>query len=288
MKIVNEILEFISLNEKLVVVNKGKKNGQVIFLAGGGASGKGFAIDRFIDSSSYKVFDVDALKSRIIKLAKIKGDNPEIAGLDLTKSDDVATLHKYVKDNKLSDKMIDNFLKNVNKGKGLPNLMFDVTLQNIKKFNDTSEKLLSFGYEPKNIHIVWVLANYEVAIQNNLDPDRGRVVPADILFQTHLGAAQNMSDILKGNLPENLEGEVHVILSDKNETVLARENPDDPNSPILIGKSEITGKDTITIDWFTTWKVKEVGKKIKSDSTIQKDLFKWAKNNVPSRAKGLF
>ena len=50
-----------SLQEKLVVVNKGKKEGQVIFLAGGAGSGKGFAIDNFIAAESYKVVNPDFL-----------------------------------------------------------------------------------------------------------------------------------------------------------------------------------------------------------------------------------
>ena len=38
----------VSLEEKLILYNNGAKYGQVVFLAGGAGSGKGFAISNFM------------------------------------------------------------------------------------------------------------------------------------------------------------------------------------------------------------------------------------------------
>lgn len=281
MKIVEQLLK---LYEKLIIVNKGKKNGQVLFLAGGGGSGKGFAQEMFIDVKDYKTFDVDALKTRLIKIAKLKGDNPEIANLDLTNPDDVFKLHTYVSDKGLADKQIDNLLKGVSKDKGLPNILFDVTLKNSKKFDDLSAKLMEFGYQSQDMHLVWVLADYNIAVQNNLDPERGRVVPADILFQTHEGAGQTMSQILKGELPKNLQGEVYVLLSEKGATDLEL----NIDGSAKVGKSAFTGKETITIKDFPYIKVKDVGKSIMRDDKIQKQVYDWVKSRVPKNIRALF
>ena len=47
--------EFQQLDEKLIIVGKGKRYGQIMFLAGGAGSGKGFAITNFLEviSSRY-------------------------------------------------------------------------------------------------------------------------------------------------------------------------------------------------------------------------------------------
>ena len=74
-----------ALNEKLIVVGKGAKYGQIIFLAGGAGSGKGFAIGQFLDNSKFKVRDVDELKVAFLRVQELTGKYPEIKGLDLSK-----------------------------------------------------------------------------------------------------------------------------------------------------------------------------------------------------------
>lgn len=280
MKITEQLLK---LYEKLIIINKGKKNGQVLFLAGGAGSGKGFSQEMFIDVKDYKVFDVDALKQRLIKLAKLKGDNPEIANLDLKKPEDVFKLHQYVSDKGLADKQIDNLLKNASSDKGLPNLLFDVTLKNSKKFDDISEKLMAYGYQPQDMHLVWVLADYEIAIVQN--QERPRVVPADIMFQTHTGAASTMSQILKGELPKNLQGEVYVMLSEKGKTDIYL---DPKTGKAKTGISALTGKETITVKDFPYIKVKDAGKSIRKDKEIQAQVYDWVKSRIPKEVRKLF
>jgi hypothetical protein len=271
------------LSEKLIVVNKNKKSGQVIFLAGGGGSGKSFAQEKFIDVDSYKAFDVDALKSRLIKIAQKTGKNPELANLDLRKPEDVFKLHTYVTDNKLADKQFLTFLNQAKKAKDLPNLLFDVTLKNIRKIKDKMLPLLSIGYKPQDAHLIWVLTGYEIAVLQN--SERSRVVPADIMFQTHAGAAVSMSNIFEGNIPDELDGEIYVLLSGKKDTTIFI---DKETGKARTGISAITGLETINIKDFSYVKVKDAGKPIKSDSEMQKQVYDWAKVRVPKEVRKLF
>ena len=66
------------LEEKLIMYNQGKRYGQIVFLAGGAGSGKGFAIDNFMEGEKFKVRDVDEWKKAFIKLADTKNMYPEI------------------------------------------------------------------------------------------------------------------------------------------------------------------------------------------------------------------
>ena len=56
------------LSEKLITFNNGSKYGQIVFLAGGAGSGKGFAIDNYLSGNDFKIRDVDELKIAFQKL----------------------------------------------------------------------------------------------------------------------------------------------------------------------------------------------------------------------------
>jgi len=85
------------LEEKLILYNQGKRYGQVVFLAGGAGSGKGFAIRNFMEKEKFKVRDVDEWKRAFMKMADLQGKYPEIKGLNLKNSKDVAKIHAFVK-----------------------------------------------------------------------------------------------------------------------------------------------------------------------------------------------
>jgi hypothetical protein len=103
----------------------------------------------------------------------------------------------------------------------LPNVMFDMTLKDMGALVGEmggEQGVLQFlkqgGYKPENIHIVWILTDYQIALQQNLT--RGRVVPTDILFKTHRGASGTMQDIMfrtYGSL--GINGDIAVILGGK-------------------------------------------------------------------------
>ena len=60
-----EVVNEEQLNEKLMVYNNRKPYGQVVFLAGGAGSGKGFASNHFLDKEMFKVRDVDKMKKQL-------------------------------------------------------------------------------------------------------------------------------------------------------------------------------------------------------------------------------
>ena len=147
MKKFSEILEDV-INEKLITFgNKRPKYGNVVILAGGGGSGKGFIIDKLIGSADYKIFNVDDLKmlakeSKILQNRLSNGDygeqykNVKLKELDLTDKSGKPTelLHQIVKDMGLQKKQFKAF-KNVmlKNPKYRPNIIFDVTLKDMGK-----------------------------------------------------------------------------------------------------------------------------------------------------------
>lgn len=216
------------LNEKLIVFrNKRSKYGRVIFLAGGAASGKDFALLNFMDVSKTtdKIRDVDALKVAFLKLDKLKKRYPEIRNLNLRNPDDVFKLHMFVKDMGVNDKSLDLLLQDL-RGRTLPNLVFNITLKNRDDVDKVIPRLIEVGYDPKDIHLVWVLTNFAVAVKANRK--RERVVPEDVLLKTHEGASRTMFDIIKGNVPKNLDGEIYVINNNRENTVFFTDKDGNP------------------------------------------------------------
>src|SRR6056300_203686 len=135
-----EITEDI-LNEKLITYGNRKPYGQIVFMAGGAGSGKGFAIKNFVDSASFKVRDVDEWKKAFMKLDDLKKKYPEVRNLDLKNPDDVYKLHMFVKKLGIKDKTLLLMLSQAESGR-LPNILFDVTLKDMGDITDVMPLLL--------------------------------------------------------------------------------------------------------------------------------------------------
>ena len=271
--------EFQQLDEKLIIVGKGKRYGQIMFLAGGAGSGKGFAIKNFLEGDKFKVRDVDEWKKALMKIGELKKKWPEIRGLNLREPNDVATLHQFVKEKGIKDKTLDRMLGDAIRSgsakKGtLPNILFDITLKEIGDIKEVLPSLMEAGYDSKNMHLTWVLTNYHVAVKNNAD--RERVVPADILLQTHEGAAKTMVDIIRGKTPSGLDGAVNVILNNRENTIPFTDNA---------GKVRTGNKaKNIVVKDFTYLNMKKEGKKFNNEAAVQKQLYSWISKNVPDSA----
>lgn len=278
------------LTEKLILISNGKKYGQIVFLVGGAGSGKGFALQNFMEKEKFKVRDVDEWKKALLRMAKMVDDpekwakmkakgthlSPEkykeIKDFDLTKPDDVFAFHKIVDKMDIKSKTLDmmmNFATGKDKGT-LPNVVFDITA---KSFNDIAKfmpQLLLTGYNPANIHIVWVLTNYSIALSNNLDPSRGRIVPEDIMLMTHKGAAQTMFDYIGAQGKKlAINGQIHVILNNRENT-------------IYWGDPKKKGEKLDVIKDFKYLTLKERGKPIKKEKSIQRQLYQWIVDNIPT------
>jgi hypothetical protein len=118
----------VPLEEKLIVYNGGKKYGQVVFLAGGAGSGKGFASVKFMQKELFKVRDQDEWKKTFLKLASKTRKYPELRNLKLTSPDDVFKLHLFVKKLGIKGRSLQLLLKDV-RPDILPNIMFDITFK---------------------------------------------------------------------------------------------------------------------------------------------------------------
>jgi len=276
--------EMQNLTEKLLVIGKGAKYGQVIFLAGGAGSGKGFAINNFLEGSKYKVRDVDEWKKAFLKLAILKNKYPELRSLDLRKPKDVYKLHMTVKQKNIKDKSLDLMLTDAKKGR-LPNIIFDITLKDKSDITEVMPKLIEAGYQPKDIHIVWVLTNYHVAVQQN--KSRTRVVPDDILLKTHEGAAGTMWNFINKGTPATLDGSVHVILGGAKHTVFWKDADGKPLDGTRKGKY---GTDRVVIKDFKYLTVKQPGKNMDNDAALRSKILEWIKENTPKtlKNKGMF
>ena len=258
------------LEEKLILYNQGKRYGQIVFLAGGAGSGKGFAIKNFMEKEKFKVRDVDAWKTAFIKLADTTDKYPEIKGLSLKNPRDVMKIHKFVKDKGIKEKSLDLLLRDVNV-KNAPNVIFDITMKDANDIGDVLPKLLEVGYDPKNIHLTWVLTNYAIAIKNN--QTRTRVVADDIMLLSHEGAATSMYEVIKGKIPRGLDGGVRVILNNRNNTI-PYVDPD-TSKPMRTKQGDIIVKD------FTYLTLKKEGKKVGPEMGVKRQLLGWIEENVP-------
>ena len=94
--------ETYQVDEKLITfANKAyPKSGNLLILAGGAGSGKGFILKNLVGLEG-KVFNVDDLKSTALKAPKLikrveKEFGTDISKLNLTKGDDVAKLHELI------------------------------------------------------------------------------------------------------------------------------------------------------------------------------------------------
>ena len=290
------------LNEKQIVYNGGKAYGQVVFLAGGAGSGKGFAISNFMEGPKFKVIDVDELKMAFQKLdylnkftmkqlldkygSKIKPHEMEIIqkqvldrdysmkNLNLRTPEHVFALHVLVRATGAKDKLIDMMLNGAKEGK-LPNIIFDTTFKDMDDLNTYVPKLMRMGYDTKSIHITWVLTNYQVAIKNN--SERSRVVPADILLQTHQGAARTVFELVKKGLPKEIDGGFYVVLNNRENTVVWLD-PKTGKPYKSMGKYE---KNDLIVKDFKYITLKRPGKAMEPDVNVKKELFAWIKDNVP-------
>jgi len=251
--------------------NQGKRYGQIVFLAGGAGSGKGFAIANFMEKEKFKIRDVDEWKKAFQTLADTKGVYPEIQGLKLSNPKDVYKLHTFVRNKGIKDKTLDLLLQDSNTNR-LPNIMFDITMKDANDIEDVLPKLIEAGYDSKNIHLTWVLTNYAVAIVNNRN--RERVVPEDIMLLSHEGAAKSMYEVIKGKLPRGLNGGVRVILNNRENTIPWV----DPDTKKLM-KDHKSG-DVLVKD-FTYLSFKKEGKSMGPELGIKKQLLGWISANVP-------
>jgi hypothetical protein len=272
-----------------------------VFLAGGAGSGKGFAVQHFMQGSEFKIRDVDELKIAFQKLdalgkfttqdlldkygdkisekdkeliqRELTDKNLKMGELNLKTPTHVYILHVLIRATDVKNKTLDLMLAGAEKGQ-LPNLIFDSTFKEVEDMTDVLPKLFAAGYEPKNIHVSWVLTNYQIAIKNN--KSRARVVPEDILLATHAGAAQTVYNLVTTAMPPSVQGGIYVILNNPENTIFIV----DPKT----NKAYKDKKGNPVIKDFKYLTLKEPGKPAKKELDVKKQLLTWIKDNVPPGA----
>jgi hypothetical protein len=207
------------LMEKLITFGgKAYPNfGNVVIMAGGAGSGKGFVLSNLVGLEG-KVMDVDSLKLASAKSPLIRkrvkaetGMDIEAIASNLKDPENVGKLHDIIAnvlqlDTRKEKVLMRGVLAAAPDRK--PNLVFDTTLKDLQKLGNLSRMLTNVGYDKKNIHIVWVVNDIEVAKAQNLR--RSRTVPAEILVNTHRGASQTMADIVNmgSTLKRYMDGDI--------------------------------------------------------------------------------
>jgi len=286
-----EITEDI-LNEKLITYGNRKPYGQIVFMAGGAGSGKGFAISNFVDSASFKIRDVDEMKKQIqilnrlgkldirsilkkygrnIKLKdldlirKIEKDGYKLQNFNLKNPDHVYALHILVKAIGIKDASLEKLLLGKNNPETLPNILFDITAKDISDITSILPKLKQVGYKPENVHLTWVLTNYVTAMYNN--KNRARMVPEDILLKTHEGASNTIWGIVTKALPKGMNGRVDVILNNPEHTVFFK----DKDGKVINGN----------VKGFLSLPLKKEKGGIYAEKVWKNKLFNWVKSNAP-------
>ena len=205
MKLIPSFEDFSIINEKLITFgNKAyPKYNNVVIMAGGAASGKGFIIDNLLGIEG-KSIDVDQLK--VLSLAsnnlynKLKTDIRDFDELDLKNPKHVSALHTAITSYKWADKRESALFQQIVTGnKDLkPNLIFDVTLKDIFKLENISSNVINIGYKPEDIHIVWVVNDIETASVQNTQRDRQ--IDDDILRDIHRSVAALMKQFLTNSI----------------------------------------------------------------------------------------
>lgn len=201
------------INEKLITFNKKAypKYNQIVIVCGGGGSGKGFVVKNVLGIDA-KVLNVDDVKEILVKM---KGDGElskkfeekygkSLDKVDMTIPKDVSDLHEFVGDNKLAEKLNNSVFKQQANKKDKDNIIFDVTLKNYPKVEDIARLAGIGGYDINNIHLVWVLNNFDTAVEQN--NSRDRKVDASILKKTHVGCANQVHRILRYSDGHDLVG----------------------------------------------------------------------------------
>ena len=178
-------------------------DGQVLLVAGGAGSGKGTIIRSLIGMQG-KVLDVDSWKEmatntnnpkvmdimrRLLERKLGKDRMPDLDKLNLANPEDVSVLHKLMKDAGIED-MMDRMLRPIKYMKNKPNLIFDKTFRNMFNIQEVVAQVLGLGYKNENIHMVCVMNDVYLAVENNRG--RERCVGEDILRATHAGVSQTM------------------------------------------------------------------------------------------------
>jgi len=190
----------------------------------------------------------------------------------------------FITDKKIKDKTLELLLTDISQDR-LPNILFDITFKKSEEPLDQIKRLIQeVGYSPQDVNFLWVLSDYKIAVLMN--KKRDRIVPDDVLLQTHEGAAVNFMRLVRSEIPELtnkyiFDGTIKVVLnfSDIRYEV-------SPYTKVKTDKRGEPAKGIIKDFKYLT--LKERGKPITTDKEIHDELMSWVLQNIPKTDKTKF
>ena len=274
------------------------KFNNVLIAAGGAGSGKGFVLNNVLLFKG-KTFDVDALKTNILRFgskeeSKIWQEFKKFAekegyvktnlnDLNLENSKDVSILHEFSKAMGYDDKFKELFFKVSRESKNKPNVIFDVTLKDIKAIDEINNYIKLGKYDNKNVHLVWILNSFDIALKQN--NQRERQVSLEIMAKTHEGAALTMREILENSekYRDVIDGDIWIVPNQvKVDSSVIQNNGNEIEwKGKKYSRNAETKKKNMVIDRYSAICIKKSGKPAMKYEEIEKSLIEKIREYIP-------
>lgn len=286
------------------------KFNNVLIAAGGAGSGKGFVLNNVLLFKG-KTFDVDALKTNILrfgskeesriwqeykKYAEIENEKgnhikTNLNDLDLKNPVDVGVLHMFSDSMGYDDKFKELFFKVASETKNKPNVIFDVTLKKITSLTGKIKNYIETGkYDKKNVHLVWILNSFDIALKQN--EQRARTVDVEIMLETHEGAALTMREILENseNYRDVIDGDIWIVPNQvKVDSSVVQNNGNEIEwKGKKYSRNAETKKKNMVIDRYSAICIKKSGQPAMKYKEIEKSLIEKIKDYVPEDVSDKF
>lgn len=248
------------------------KDNNVVILAGRAGSGKGVILDKLLTIRG-KAFNVDDIKKTLLNLgdqttlAKTfeKETHRSLGTIELGEVGDTMIMHDFIKRHKLNDSLTNTFFWANATNKYRPNVVFDVTLKDINKPQSIGELCNIGNYRPINRHIVWVLTNVELAIDQNASRDRK--VEQSIVLRTHEGASRTIEQLVKQSDRTVIDGDVWIVFNG-----------------ITVNGRDLKVKGNV-VQSYQAFQLKQQGKPWKSVHDIEQVVWDKINSYVPTNSK---
>lgn len=279
------------IEEAGLIINKNDgaypKDGQILIMAGGGGSGKSFILENLLLFEG-KVFNIDQSKEFLRIYGKKKPNGSialkfknkygyELKDISLKNSQHCNDIHEFLTQYRLAFEPQALFFKAASVSKTKPNVIFDMTLSQLDRLEIVGAYAQQGGYDPKNIHIVWVLNDIKVALDQNAK--RERTEPQDVIVKAHNNVATSMKAIFdySDKWRGIVDGDIWIVFNKKGVDVKTNVN---------INRDDLGNKKiTMTIDDYLAVHMKERGKTAKKFKDIEKPFMDKILSYVPDQAK---
>lgn len=286
------------------------KFNNVLIAAGGAGSGKGFVLNNVLLFNG-KTFDVDALKTNILRFGskeesriwqeykkyaenenkKGKNIKTNLNDLDLKNPVDVGVLHMFSDSMGYDEKFKELFFKVASETKNKPNVIFDVTLKKIGSLTGKIKNYIEMGeYDKKNVHLVWILNSFKIALKQN--EQRDRTVDVDIMLETHEGAALTMREILENseNYRGVIDGDIWIVPNQvKVDSSVIQNNGNEIEwKGKKYNRNAETKKKNMVIDRYSAICIKKSGKPAMKYEEIEKSLIEKIREYIPKDVSDKF